>query len=87
MNLPQISFDCIMATTEKAGQQSAVNYAKDFLEHIEATQPATFEQLSAIIGSIAPDDTTTQLKIVSVVGLIWRGIEATVEAKEMEEWQ
>jgi len=87
MTLPQISFDCIMATSQKAGQQDAFDFANDFLKHIESTQPATFTQLSAILPNIAPDDVETQLKIVAVVGLVWKGIEATVEAKEMDEWQ
>jgi hypothetical protein len=87
MTLPQISFDCIMATTQKAGQQDAFEFANNFLSHIEETQPATFTQLSAVIGNIAPDDVETQLKIIAVVGLVWSSIEATIEAKEMEAWQ
>ena len=86
MTLPQISFDCVMASTEKAGQQNPCEFANDFLKYMEKTQPATFVQLSALLPNIAPDDVETQLKIVSVVGLIWKGIEATMEAKEMEEW-
>jgi len=88
MAMPIITADCIKATVEKAAQGDPCEFATNFMLHlIETDQEATLMQLLALAQQFGGDDTIVHWKILATVGIVWKEIEATLEAKEMEVWQ
>jgi|TARA_R100000908_G_scaffold48960_1_gene24485 hypothetical protein len=83
MSIPKINDACVMAGIQKAGQEAPSLFAAEFLtELVEADQKPVVGLLMALTDQFCDDEQQAQ-RMVAVVGLVWKQIEATMDAEEM----
>ena len=88
MSIPKINTACVMARIQKAGQEPPSNFANEFLaELVAADQQPVVGLLMALTDQLCENETQAK-HTVAVVGLVWKQIEATMEAEEMNKaWE
>ena len=85
MKIPKISDECVLAIIQKAGQEQPHEFAAQWLaELVLADQKPVATMLMALTEQFC-DDELQACKLVACVGLIWKQIETTMEAEEMNE--
>ena len=81
--IPKISDECVMAIIEKAGQESPSIFATEFLADLVAAEQKPVATLLLALTEQFCDNDKQSAKLVATVGLIWKQIETTMEAEEM----
>lgn len=83
--IPKIKDGCVMAIIQKSSQISPQLFAGEFLgQLVVADQKPVATMLMALTEQFC-DNEAEACKLVACVGLIWKQIETTMEAEEMNE--
>ena len=83
--IPKINDDCVMAVIAKAGQISPQVFAGEFLGQLVIKDQKPVATMLMALTEQFCDDESQACKLVACVGLIWKQIETTMEAEEMNE--
>ncbi len=84
-NIPQVKDGCVLATIEKISQVTPDEFAAKFMTDLVVAEQQNIAE--AIIGLATQffDEPREQAKLIASVGLVWKAIDTTIEAEEMNE--